>query len=220
VGGVQEAFSWLTENDAERRWLIVRANDIGQLNSQFRGRRAPAHNLPVLDARSSEILLVSNQLRPGEENQNPFSKWVLEARPSPAHALDIDFNGQLHCLGWEITTPDGEVVQKVRAAKRYVFRLYYEVTRPISGEWQTFIHIDGYQRRYNGDHDTLDGKYPFHLWRPGDFIVDTHTFELEPNFSSGTYTVYFGLFRGETRLEVKRGAGDDNRVNAGSLEVL
>jgi hypothetical protein len=216
---VQDAFSWLTEKEGERRWLVVRANDIGQLNSQFRARRVPAQNLPVLDARSSEILLVSNQIRPGEKNENPFAKWILDARPSPAHRLDVDFNGQLHALGWEVTTPDGERVSSVRAGKRYLFRFYYEVTRPISGEWQTFIHVDGYQRRYNGDHDTLEGKYPFHLWRNGDFVVDIHPFELEPNFTAGTYTVFFGLFRGDQRLEVKRGGAEDNRVNAGLLDV-
>src|SRR6185503_1918516 len=113
----------------------------------------------------------------------------------------------------------GEIVTSVRAGKPYLFKLYYEVTRPISGEWQTFIHIDGYQRRYNGDHDTLEGKYPLHLLRAGDFIEDIHPIELEPNFSAGTYTVFFGLFRGDTRLEVKRGPAEDNRINAGPLEV-
>jgi hypothetical protein len=144
---------------------------------------------------------------------------VLESKPVPARPLDIDFNGQLHGLGWSVTTPDGQPVTSVRAGKPYVFHFYYEVMRAISGEWQTFIHVDGYQRRYNGDHDTLEGKYPFYLWHPGDFIEDSHPFELEPNFTGGTYTVFFGLFRGEQRLEVKRGAAEDNRVNAGPLEV-
>jgi hypothetical protein len=189
------------------------------MNAQFRAHRAPPKNLPVLDARSSEILLVSNQLKPGETNQNPFMRWVLESRPNPARKLDIDFNGQLHGLGWAVTTPDGQPVPNVRAGKPYLFHFYYEVERPISGEWQTFIHVDGYQRRYNGDHDTLEGKYPFHLWHQGDFIEDIHPFELEPNFTGGTYTVFFGLFRGDQRLEVKRGAAEDNRVNAGPLEV-
>jgi 4-amino-4-deoxy-L-arabinose transferase-like glycosyltransferase len=217
--GAQEAFNWLVERDDQRRWLVVRSADIAQMNSQFRAHRSPAKNIPVLDARSSEILLLSNQLRPGEASQNPYAHWVLESRPNPGRKLDIDFNGQLHGLGWDVTTPDGEHVTAVRAGKPYVFHFYYEVTRAISGEWQTFIHVDGYQRRYNGDHDTLEGKYAFHLWHVGDFIEDTHPFELEPNFTGGTYTVFFGLFRGDQRLEVKRGAAEDNRVNAGPLEV-
>ncbi|HEX4336768.1 MAG TPA: glycosyltransferase family 39 protein [Polyangiaceae bacterium] len=217
--GSQEAFNWLVERDDQRRWLVVRASEIAQMNAQFRAHRAPAKNLPVLDARSSEILLVSNRLEPGETNQNPFTRWVLEARPEPQRKLDVDFNGQLHAIGWAVTTPDGQLVPNVRAGKPYQFHFYYEVVRPISGEWQTFIHVDGYQRRYNGDHDTLEGKYPFHLWHQGDFIEDIHPFELEPNFTGGTYTVFFGLFRGEQRLEVKHGAAEDNRVNAGQLDV-
>jgi hypothetical protein len=218
-GAVHDGFAWLTERPDERRWLVVRSADIAQINSLFRGHRAPARNIPVLDARSSENLLVSNQLRPNEVNQNPFAKWVLDEPPSPTRRLDADFNNQLHAIGWDVTTPDGETVTSVRAGKPYLFKLYYEVTRPISGEWQTFVHVDGYQRRYNGDHDTLEGKYPFHLWLAGDHIVDIHPFELEPNFSAGTYTVFFGLFRGDQRLEVKRGQSEENRVNAGPLAV-
>jgi hypothetical protein len=179
----------------------------------------PARNLPVLDARSSEILLASNELREGEVSQNPLSKWVLDARPDVARPLDVDFNGQLRGLGWDVVTPDGQSVPWIRAGKRYVFRFYYEVTRPISGDWQTFIHVDGHQRRYNGDHATLDGRYALHLWRVGDHIVDTHEFELEPNFAGGAYTVYFGLFRGDTRLSVKSGPAHENRITAGTLEV-
>jgi hypothetical protein len=156
---------------------------------------------------------------PGETNENPFAKWVLDDKPAPQHPLDVDFNGQLHGIGWAVTNRDGEPVPFVHAGKPYELRFYYEVTRPISGEWQTFIHIDGYQRRFNGDHDTLEGKYPFHLWRPGDFIVDIHPFELEPNFTAGTYTVFYGLFRGDQRLEVKHGEASDNRVTAGPIEV-
>jgi hypothetical protein len=216
----QEAFSWLNEGgEKNRRWLVVRAPEIAQMNSDYRSRQAPPKNLPVLDARSSEILLVSNVLRPGETSENQFDKWLPQTRPSPQHPLDVDFNGQLHCLGWSVTTPAGDPVPSVRAGKPYVFHLYYEVTKPISGEWQTFIHVDGYQRRYNGDHDTLEGKYSFRFWHAGDFVQDTHAFELEPNFTTGTYTFFFGLFRGDQRLEVKRGQTEDNRVNGGPLMV-
>lgn len=216
---IHDGFAWLTERPEERRWLVVRAGDIAQINSLYRAYRSPARNIPVLDARSSENLLVSNQLRPGEVSDNPYAKWVLDEPPNPSRRIDADFNNQLHAIGWDVTTPDGEPVPAVRAGKPYLFKFYYEVTRPISGEWQTFIHVDGYQRRYNGDHDTLEGKYPFHLWLTGDHIVDIHPFELEPNFSAGTYTVFFGLFRGDTRLEVKRGPAEENRVNAGPLVV-
>jgi len=93
------------------------------------------------------------------------------------------------------------------------------VAAPVSGNWETFIHIDGFQRRFNGDHPTLAGKYPFHLFQVGDAIADRYDFTLEPNFTPGNYHVYFGLFTGSQRMEVTRGRHDDNRIDAGVLKV-
>jgi hypothetical protein len=81
------------------------------------------------------------------------------------------------------------------------------------------VHIDGLQRRFNADHDPLDGKYPMRLWRSGDVIVDTTDVRLEPNFSPGPYRVYFGFFSGDRRLEVTEGAQSDDRIVAGTLQV-
>ncbi|HEY4159480.1 MAG TPA: hypothetical protein VGM29_15330, partial [Polyangiaceae bacterium] len=100
-----------------------------------------------------------------------------------------------------------------------VFVIYYHVHAALSGNWETFIHIDGQARRFNGDHPTLHGKYPFNLWRVGDYIADRDEFSLEPNFGAGDYQVYFGLFSGNKRLEVRRGPAQENRLQAGVLHV-
>ena len=50
--------------------------------------------------------------------------------------------------------------------------------------------------------------------------MDDYEFSLEPNFSPGTYTVFFGLFVGETRMKVVSGPNDhDNRIDGGPLRV-
>ncbi len=215
---VNSAFNWLTAT-RDRRWLAIRANDLPQMNSMYRGHTSPPQNLPVLDARSSEILLVSNELRPGEKNDNPFRDEILGERPHPQHPLDGSFNNQLDALGWAVTDLDGKPVDAIVPLRTYRFKIYYKVAAPIAGSWETFIHIDGFQRRYNGDHKTLDGKYAFNLWRVGDYIVDTHEIALEPNFTPGDYHVFFGLFIGDRRLEVKRGAQNENRLDGGIIHV-
>ncbi|HEY3233434.1 MAG TPA: hypothetical protein VGJ84_01880, partial [Polyangiaceae bacterium] len=181
--------------------------------------QASSQNLPVLDSQSSEILLVSNQLRSEEHNENPVHKYLPDSEPRPAHPVDATLADQLQTLGWEVRNLDGEVVDSVRPGTAYVFIIYYKVLATISGEWETFVHIDGYQRRFNADHNTLGGHYPFHLWRVGDWIADRYRFTLEPNFTPGSYEVFFGLFSGSRRLEVKRGRHQDNRIVAGSLLV-
>ncbi|MET0591062.1 MAG: hypothetical protein ABW133_00080, partial [Polyangiaceae bacterium] len=184
----------------------------------YRGRPGPKQNLPVLDARSSQNMLVSNLLR-GEKNDSPFQAFVLDAEPAIGHRVDVNFQDQLQGLGWDVWDMSGEPVEYVIPARKYRFRLYYKVLAPMNGDWETFIHIDGFHRRFNGDHKTLNGKYAFNLWQPGDYIVDDYEFSLEPNFTAGTYNVLYGLFQGDTRLKVKSGRHDDNRAEGGTIRV-
>ena len=211
------AFDWLMTGD-ERRWLVIRDADLPALNSLYRARRLPAHNLPVRDAGSSEILLVSNRLG-GARNDNPLARYLPEEAPSPTHVLSANLGDKLDVLGWDTFDLDGKLVTAVEPGHRYTFVIYYRVTAPISGTWETFIHVDGFQRRFNGDHPTLEGKYPFGLWHVGDFIADRCEFALEPFFGAGRYRVYLGLYSGSRRLEVRRGRAEENRLEAGFLDV-
>ena len=211
------AFDWLMAGD-QRRWLVNRDADLGNLNALYRARQVPPRNLPVLDRSSSEIVLVSNRLA-GAANDNPLAPYVLEQAPKPMHALNANLGDKLDVLGWDTLDREGHPVDAVEVGRHYEFVIYYRVVQPISGSWETFIHIDGFQRRFNGDHPTTAGKYPFNLWQVGDFIADRSELTLEPNFSAGKYQVYFGLYSGNRRLEVRRGPAVENRLEAGFLDV-
>jgi hypothetical protein len=216
------AFSWLTaDQPAEgaagpRRWLLFKADDLPRLNSLY--RRQMGKNLPVLDGRSSQILLGSN-LAGGAPNQSPLASFVLDEVPKPGHPVDASFRGELTVLGWEVVDASGQIVDTVVPQTPYRIRFYYRVEQPISGTWKAFLHIDGFGRRYNGDHAVLDGRYAMSLWNPGDHIVDDLVFQLEPNFLPGDYTVFFGFFSGDTRYAVTRGNAQENRVVGGPLRV-
>jgi hypothetical protein len=219
----QSAFNWLTQaNEPSRRYLVMKTDELARLNQMYRERQAPEkrQNLPVLDGRSSQIVLVASSLDASEKNQNPLAKTILSSPPKPQHRLDVDMEDKLLVLGYDIQDQNGRNVEVVAPGRKYHFRTYYKVLAPVTTEWEAFIHIDGYHRRHNGDHKPMDGKYPFHLWLKDDLLVDDHEFNLEPNFTPGTYTVYFGLFVGDTRLKVTKGPSDgDNRVNGGPLHV-
>ncbi|MBK9265610.1 MAG: glycosyltransferase family 39 protein [Polyangiaceae bacterium] len=211
----KQAFEWMMASDA-RRWLIVKADDLPKLNSMHRA--AKGKNLPVLDARSSQILLVSNDLG-GMPNENPLRGTVLDDAPTPANKTDVMFEDQLEMLGWEVRDSAGAVVDSVVPQRKYHMRFYYRVAKLVPGNWKAFLHIDGFQRRYNGDHTAFEGKYASNLWQPNDVLVDDYVFELEPNFTPGDYTVFTGFFSGDTRFRVARGNHHDNRVVAGALRV-
>jgi hypothetical protein len=225
----QSAFNWLMgtgegegEKPSGRRFLVMKTDELARLNQMYR-ERLPADrrtNIPVLDGRSSQIVLVGSSLESGEKNQNPFNKIILSAMPKPQHKLDVDMEEKLNVIGFDLTDLSGKPVDVVAPGRKYHFRTYYKVLAPITTEWEAFIHIDGYHRRHNGDHKPMGGKYPFHLWLKDDLLIDDHEFALEPNFTPGTYTMYFGLFVGDSRLKVTSGPSDgENRISGGPLHV-
>ncbi len=217
----QGAYQWLMGGEpGTRRYMAMKSEELPKLNMMYREHADPRINLPVLDARSSQILLVASKLESGEKDESPLDKIVLASEPHPQHKLDVNMEDKLQVLGFDTADEKGNLVVSVVPGRAYRMRTYYRVLSPVTTEWEAFIHIDGYRRRHNGDHKPMDGKYPFALWLTGDLIVDDYEFKLEPNFSPGNYTVYFGLFVGDTRMKVKSGPSDgDNRINGGSLRV-
>ncbi len=211
------AFTWLTGGTTQR-YLAVRSALLPELNALHRGGGRPG-NLPVVDARSSGVLLVSDRADPAVANRNPLDELVLGEAPRSRRPLDAVLGSELAVPGWEVTERGGRVVDAVVPGRAYVFRIYWQVLGPVGDEWDTFIHIDGQGRRFNGDHATLRERYPMRFWRAGDVILDAHPFTLEPNFAPGDYDVYFGLFQGGRRFPVRRGLHDEDRLIAGKLRV-
>jgi 4-amino-4-deoxy-L-arabinose transferase-like glycosyltransferase len=216
------AYTWLAAGGpGQRRCLAMKADDLPKLNQLWREHGPePRTNLPILDARSSQIVLAASTLGPSEKNENPLSSMVLTAPPHPQRPLDANMDDKLEVLGVDLLDDRGKLTDQIAPGKTYHLKTYYKVLAPVTSEWEAFIHIDGYHRRHNGDHKPMNGKYPMSLWLPGDLLVDDHEFKLEPNFTPGTYSIYFGLFVGDTRLKVKNGPNDgDNRINGGPLRV-
>jgi hypothetical protein len=213
------AYAWLMGGRGVRRFLAMKADELPKLNQLYRERVQPRANLPVIDARSSQIILASSTLD-GEANQNPLGKILLSQLPRPQHKLDVNMEDKLEVLGYDLTDASGKLVDSIAPGRKYRVRTYYKVLAPITTEWEAFIHIDGFHRRHNGDHKPMDAKYPFALWLKDDVLVDDYEIALEPNFSPGPDTLYFGLYVGETRLKVKSGPSDgDNRIDGGTVRV-
>jgi hypothetical protein len=215
----EEAADWLLFEKVRSRWMIVRGDQFPRLNAAYRERCQCLRNVPVLDGRSSDMLLVSNRRVSAMPSENPLDDVLLDQTPQPQQKLDADFGGQVQALGWELVSSNGDAIAELGVGHKYELRLFYRVTARPTTDWETFVHIDGFGRRYNGDHDTTQGQYPMTNWRAGDLIVDKHTIVLDPSFSHGNYELYFGFFKGSRRLEVRRGRQDENRLIAGMIRV-
>jgi len=214
---VDSAIDWLSPGGAGRRWLVLKVADLPELNAQFRSREG--RNLPVLGAASTEVLLASNRLHRGEVDENPLRDVVTSEPPPIQHPLRARLGSELDVLGWSVRSESGELVASVSPGALYRLVIYYRVLAPVPGSWQTFVHLDGLQQRFNADHEPLRAKYPMRWWQSGDVIADGTDLRLEPNFVPGNYAVYLGMFAGERRMTVTEGPASANRIEAGVVQV-
>ncbi|HQY65297.1 MAG TPA: glycosyltransferase family 39 protein, partial [Polyangiaceae bacterium] len=88
------AQAWLTGAPAgSRRFISAKADQLGRLNQLYRTTRGA--NVPVLDGRSSQIVLIASELRAGETSESPLDTIVLSAAPKPQRRLDVNLEDKL-----------------------------------------------------------------------------------------------------------------------------
>ena len=217
--GVETALSFLDPKRKERAFVALRASELAHVNAAFRARAWPRSNLLVLGAEPSELLLATNHLLPGERDQNPFRGLFPEHAPEPAWPLSAELDRKLELTGWEIRDLEGRLRDSVIGGAPYELSLFFRVRERLGEDWKIFVHVDGFQQRLNADHAPLAGLAPTSSWLAHDWVIDRHRLRIDASFLPGVYAVYAGLYRGEQRLRVTRGAAGADRVFLGELRV-
>lgn len=223
VTDIVEAATWLGQAPPGKpRYLVFPSRNqvLNEVNQQFREVRG-GDLLPVISDPEGRYLLGVSELMEGEVNRSPLARVVLRERPTPRYPiLEGNFDNKVRYLGYDLTSyPDGTVA----ALQNVTITHYWECLGKINGDYQVFVHVDGMGDRINGDHDPAEGLYPTRYWRPGDFIVDRQKLRIpffaRPSREPTAYQMYVGLFRGESRLPLSEGEGNDNRLYGGVLRV-
>ncbi|MFW5967849.1 MAG: hypothetical protein ACOCV2_10040, partial [Persicimonas sp.] len=218
-------------NRDERFFAVVQRDELASLNSDV--RRRFDQNLPVLDASSSRVMLVSNKLEEGETQENFIADAIiddeeftpdipLEFADGNGEVVHASFDDRIDLVGWTIDrhTDDG-TFPSYRWGETATITLYFEVKRRVSSAQEIFMHVDRGGSRLHGDHDPVGGDYPTNRWEPGDIIVDEYELEIESYSTPGVYTIWMGFFRGDRRMQVTPSQADDgqNRVMVGRIDV-
>ncbi len=207
-----ELVNYLAENS--RRWALLPGERLADVDVAF--RRRTGRHLFLPSAENARVSLVANHPIAGQENENPLAKYVLRAPKPVQHTVNADFEGKIELLGYDLELPQKGYVGP---GQTFVVSWMFRALRGNLGAYQAFLHVDAEGQRINGDHDPVDGMYPVRLWDVGDIVVDRQRVSVPATTPPGTYTMYVGFFRGETRLKVQSGPNDADRVIVGTIQI-
>lgn len=222
-----------------RTFFLLPTRQFSEINSAWRDVNK-GRGLPVLDDRSSRIVLATSRLAADEPDRNwlaratltPDEFKALTEKGSATYDKDIDvtsvnFEDSLELIGFKIEP------QAVTRGTNPTMKFFYRVHRKVSKSYRVFMHVDrvGSSTRIHGDHwilnlvpesedqDDCIGCYATNHWKAGDVIVDTYVLKVPIGSPAGDYDVWMGLYvPGGSRMKVK--SIDENKVkNDGSDRV-
>ena len=147
------------------------------------------------------------------ENAAKLAPYVLDAPPVIPKTTDFQFGDQIKILGYKLS-PEGAL----NAGTEVKITLYWKVERALESGWLLFTHLvdDQGNRLVNIDQagplrQGTNGSQalPPGQWKPGKIYVDELTFKMPDSASDVTLAV--GVWKGEQRLNVTRGATDKEK---------
>jgi len=220
----------LLGDKSKRTFFLLPTRQFSEINSAWRdvtGERG----LPLLDDRSSRIVLATSRLAAGESDHNWLARATLtEAEFAALRDVDresVNFEDSLELVGFSISP------RELTRGNNPIMKVYYRVLRKITKSYRVFMHVDGVgsSTRIHGDHwilnlvpesedqDDCIGCYATNHWKKGDIIVDTYELSVPIGSPSGDYDVWMGLYvPGGSRMKVK--SFDETKVkNDGSDRV-
>lgn len=135
--------------------------------------------------------------------------------PSPQHRTDVDFDGQIRLLGYDIEPDVLAVDQELNLV------LYWQAISIPTQNFTVFTHLLDTANTVIGQKDgqPLNGKYPTAGWLPGEVVRDTYTLKLTKRPDSRILPLEIGLYDAAAGKRLKvHGSGED-RIVLGEIEV-
>ncbi len=210
--------------DPNRVFALVAASELAPLDSAFKQAQVPYY---VIDGSSSRFLLLTNQLEPGQRDQNPLLKDVwfpppgaaADAKPPWSWRVPVSatFENAIELVGADFPA-------EIRRPGKIPLDLIFKVKAKAPGGYKIFVHFDGPAApRVIGDHDPVNHAFGTTYWLPGEYVRDHYETDVPlMTTPAGTYTVYMGFWPGGDgkRLKITDGPNDgQDRVRLGTLEI-
>ena len=229
-----------TAMEVSRAYVVVPSRKLSSLNHTYRKSSGGKH-IPVIDARSSRLNLLTSKLDDGDRDYNRFrkvihtSEEVLELPGS--QSIEVNFDKKLVLSAYRIHNSK----RLVRRGQKIKVSLFFRVMGRVLKNYKIFVHIESPGAdRIGADFWVLNlpggvddkqcrGCFQTNHWMVGDVVEATFEKEVPFGSKSGRYDLWFGFYMSsgdQSRLRIEslkapayRTKQDPDRVKIGSFTV-
>jgi hypothetical protein len=95
-------------------------------------------------------------------------------------------------------------------------RLYWQAVAPPP-DLVRFVQLVGPDGKIYGQQDSAPdgGAYPTRLWQPGEVVIETVSFPVQPARPPGRYQIHIGLYHPDTAQRLPLTSGGDHLAITG-----
>jgi len=155
-------------------------------------------------------------LTPGQKKKVEAN--LLAEAPTPQHLVGAVIEDQVKLIGYDIDKTSAAPGEKVSVT------YYIEVLAEKPDDNKIFVHFQGRKNDpkawINLDHHPVEGLQPLRKMKKGQIVKDVQTFKIREDFPGGPAKIYWGLWRGQHRLEVENAKADGVEVDKEGRVVL
>ena len=101
--------------------------------------------------------------------------------PTPSQQTDITLGNWLRLIGYDLETN-----------QTLKLRLHWQALTETNTDYSVFVHVRDASNQIIAQHDSgpANGSYPTSMWVAGEFVEDSHSFDLP----SGHYSLAVGMY--------------------------
>ncbi|MBK8169363.1 MAG: carbohydrate-binding family 9-like protein [Sandaracinaceae bacterium] len=155
---------------------------------------------------------VEQSNRMSEADRAQLARYRSTTAPHPQHPLDVDFEGKIHLLGYDLSA------ERATAGQPFTVTWHWKVDHKLDAGWKQFTHVataTGENRVNQDGTGWVRQHYAPSDWQAGEYIRDEQTIMVPEDWNSPATKLFIGFWSERRRLRIASGPNDgDNRVPA------
>jgi hypothetical protein len=125
-------------------------------------------------------------------DRSHLEEILLKSAPAYAKRVGANFGDSVELMGvdWE--------PRVAHAGERVQVSFYFRVIDEADEDWKIFVHVDdhgGHGDRINADHWPAGRRYSTKVWRRGEVVKDTWSFNVAGNYQGEGLDLWTGFYQ-------------------------